>query len=119
MSNKNKPALETIHRDLNDQVNFVSIKNFEVFLESLRTLVDDLGDAIYLPDFNNIGDEPIESYSCPLCGSTNLKTILMHKTSVLEWQKTGKMNTTHKRKTCMACGHLYYVDEHNKEVNQE
>ena len=118
MSNKNKPTIETIHRDLNDQVNCVSINDVEGFLESLRTLVDDLGDAIYVPDFNNLGDEPPESYSCPVCGSTNLKTILMHETSALEWQTTGKMNTTHKRKTCMACGHLYFVDENNKEIQE-
>jgi len=115
---KNRQKLQTTHRDLVDQLDFVNVKDLEGFLASLKTLVDDLGDAIYIPDFSKVGDEPAESYSCLVCGSTDLSTILLHEESLVEWQKDHKLNTVFK-KTCKACGYVYYIDKTGHMVHND
>ena len=112
MSKNRNQKLEIVHRILDEELSFIDLNNIPKLVESLKLIAKDLGDAIYLPDFNHVGNIPPESYSCPGCGSTNLSTILMHEVSDVDEFPTnpGPVYV----KTCKACGHIYHVDESGK-----
>ena len=106
---KTNQKLEVVHRTLDEQLDIIDLNNIPELIESLKMIAKDLGDAIYLPDFNHVDGIPPESYSCPRCGATNLKTILMHEVPDMEEFPidVGQIYV----KTCKACGHIYHVDE--------
>ena len=109
---KRNQKLEIVHRTLDEELSVIDLNNIPELVESLKLIARDLGDAIYLPDFNHIDGIPPESYSCTGCGSTSLRTILMHEVSdVGEFPiNPGPVYI----KTCKACGHIYHVDESGK-----
>lgn len=116
MNENQKQKLETSHRDLIDQLNFADPHNIEEFIKSLKIIADDIGEAIYVPDFNNLGDLPANTFSCPTCGSTNLKTVLTHEiksSSETKGSEKGKIINTSQiyEKTCRACGQVYKIDQ--------
>ena len=109
---KRNQKLEIVHRTLDEELSFIDLNNIPEIVESLKLIVRDLGDAIYLPDFNHVTGIPPESYSCTRCGSTSLSTILMHEVSdVGEFPINPNPLYV---KTCKACGHIYHIDESGK-----
>lgn len=123
MNENQKQKLEISHRLLNDQLNFIDLNNINEFVSSLKIIADDIGNAIYLPDFNDLVDLPVNSYLCPNCGSTNLKTVLTHKIkSSLESEgsEKGKIINTSQvyEKTCGACGQVFNIDRDGAICNE-
>lgn len=117
MNESQKQKLELTHRNLVEQLDFVDLNRIPELIEGLKIIAEDLGDAIYLPDFNHVVDLPPESYSCDKCGSTNLRTILMRETLEVDLKPTEDEITnlgTIYIKTCQACGHIYHVDSAGK-----
>ena len=116
MSKNQTQKLEVAHRSLIDQLSFIDLHNIDEFILSLKMIADDIGNAIYLPDFNNIANLPVNTYSCPNCGSTNLKTVLIHglksslKTKGLDKGKIINMNQIYE-KTCRACSQVYKINQ--------
>lgn len=110
---KRNQKLEIVHRTLDEELDIINLNRIPELIESLKVIAKDLGDAIYLPDFNRVEEMPPESYSCLGCGSTNLRTILIHEVSdVGEFPiNPGPVYV----KTCKACGHIYHVDEKGEE----
>lgn len=104
--------LEIAHKNLVEQLDLIDIDNMPGIIESLKLITKGLGNALYLPDFNNISGLPVESFSCDACGSTNIETTLTFK-EPRPSSKGAKHGSVY-MKYCNACKHTYHVDEAGK-----